>query len=521
MKLPNWGNAVMHPSEHAKLTPNKPAYVMAPSGDEVTYAQLDDISLRGARFLRSAGVLAGDHIALYMENNRQYLQIVWAAQRCGVIVTPISSHSKTPEVLHILANSDAKLFITSKKLSAAASEIKAGAPQVSHFLMVDGVSFGYSSWEAALESQMPVPVSDECAGAMMMYSSGTTGSPKGVYPKWSPDRPISYMDPGQQLIKKYFGFDQSTVFLSPAPLYHAAPLIANLVVMFSGGTSVIMERFDTEASLALIDIYQVTHSQWVPIMFIRMLKLPIETRRRFRLTSHRCAIHAAAPCPKETKLEMIKWWGEIIHEYYSSTENVGMTVLDTSQWMTHQGSVGKPLGCKLHILNDEGEELPVGDMGSVYFESAAVGFEYYKEPEKTASSTNARGWVTIGDIGYLDSEGYLFLTDRKNFMIISGGVNIYPQEVENVLIQHPKVSDVAVFGIPNAEFGEEVKAVVQPRDRADSQAALAQELIAWCKERLSGVKCPKTIDFAAELPRLENGKLYKREIAQSYQKRSL
>jgi long-chain acyl-CoA synthetase len=510
----------MHPSEHARTTPEKPAYIMAPSGEVVTYAQLDEASLRGAQFLRSVGVKAGDHIALYMENNRHYLRIVWSAQRCGVIVTPISSHSKTPEVLYILANSDAKLFVTSKKLSAAAAEIKVGAPQVAHFLMVDGLSAGYSSWEAALESQSATAVPDECAGAMMMYSSGTTGAPKGVYPKWTAGRPISYMDPGQQLIKKYFGFDQTTMFLSPAPLYHAAPLIANLVVMFSGGTSVIMERFETELSLELIDRHQVTHSQWVPIMFIRMLKLPTEVRSRFRLSSHRCAIHAAAPCPKETKLAMIKWWGEIIYEYYSSTENVGMTVLDTSQWMTHQGSVGKPLGCKLHILDDKGVERPTGEIGSVYFESAAVGFEYYKEAEKTSASTNARGWVTIGDIGYLDAEGYLYLTDRKNFMIISGGVNIYPQEVENVLIQHPKVSDVAVFGIPNAEFGEEVKAVVQPRDPAEGQIALAQELIAWCKERLSGVKCPKSIDFSAALPRLENGKLYKREIAQSYQKRS-
>jgi fatty-acyl-CoA synthase len=265
----------------------------------------------------------------------------------------------------------------------------------------------------------------------------------------------------------------------------------------------------------------VTHSQWVPIMFIRMLKLPIEVRSRYRLTSHRCAIHAAAPCPKETKLEMIDWWGEIIYEYYSSTENVGMTVLDTAQWMTHQGSVGRPLGCKLHVLDDAGVELPIGEIGNVYFESAAVGFEYYKEAEKTRSSMNAQGWVTIGDIGYLDQEGYLYLTDRKNFMIISGGVNIYPQEVENVLILHPKVSDVAVFGIPNAEFGQEVKAVVQPRDASVDRAALARELIGWCKERLSSIKCPKSIDFATTLPRLENGKLYKREIAQQYQKEAV
>jgi fatty-acyl-CoA synthase len=511
----------MHPSEHAKSTPDKPAYVMAQSGDVVTYAELDEKSLRGAQLLRSVGVGPGDHIALFMENNRHYLQIVWAAQRCGVIVTPISSHSKTPEVLYILANSDAKLFVTSQKLSATAAEIKAGAPQIANFLMVNGAEAGYASWEEAIESQAAVPVADECAGALMMYSSGTTGLPKGVYPKWSANRPISTMDPGQQLIKKYFSFDQDTVFLSPAPLYHAAPLIANVVAMFGGGTSIIMEHFDAELSLELIDKHRVTHSQWVPIMFIRMLKLPIETRRRYRLTSQRYALHAAAPCPKETKLEMIAWWGDIIYEYYSSTENVGMTVLDTAQWMTHQGSVGRPLGCKLHVLDDAGAELPVGQIGNVYFESAAVGFEYYKEPEKTASSMNAHGWVTIGDIGYLDAEGYLYLTDRKNFMIISGGVNIYPQEVENVLILHPKVSDVAVFGIPNAEFGQEVKAVVQPRDRTDNHGALALELIAWCKERLSGVKSPKSIDFMDTLPRLENGKLYKREIAERYQKRTV
>lgn len=506
----------MHPSEYAKSTPTKAAYIMAPSGEMVTYAELDERSLCGAQFLRSVGVRAGDHMALYMENNRHYFAIVWAAQRCGVIVTPISSHSKTAEVLYILGNSDAKVFVTSEKMSEAAAAVKAGAGQVTHFMMVNGTAPGYASWEEALARHEPVPITDECAGATMMYSSGTTGSPKGVYPKWLPGRPISYMEPGQHLIKKYFGFNQDTVFLSPAPLYHAAPLVANLVVMFSGGTSIIMERFDTELSLELIQQHRVTHSQWVPIMFIRMLKLPSEVRSRYHLSSHICAIHAAAPCPKETKLEMIKWWGNILHEYYSSTENVGMTVLDADQWMSHQGSVGKPLGCKLHVLDDDGRELPVGEIGNVFFESAAVGFEYYREPEKTAASTNSRGWITIGDIGYLDEEGYLYLTDRKNFMIISGGVNIYPQEVENILILHPKVSDVAVFGVPNEEFGEEVKAVVQPRDSAYEPAELAEELITFCKQHLSGVKCPKSVDFAKALPRLENGKLYKREIAQSY-----
>jgi fatty-acyl-CoA synthase len=510
----------MHPTEHAKNTPDKSAYVMSPSGTVVTYRELDARSLQGARALRRWGVKPGDHIAVFMENNAHYLQIVWAAQRSGVILTPISSHSKVPEILYILENSDAKVLVISGGMRHLAAELLERRRSVAVFAMVNGDAPGYESWDAALAREAPEPLADECAGALMMYSSGTTGAPKGVYPKWQPNRPITYMEPGQQLIKKYFGFDQDTVFLSPAPLYHAAPLVANLVVMFQGGTSVIMERFDTEESLELLQRHAVTHSQWVPIMFIRMLKLTPEERARYRFTAHRCAIHAAAPCPKEIKLKMIDWWGGILQEYYSSTENVGMTVLDTAQWLTHQGSVGKPFGCKLHILDDEGAELPVGEVGNVFFETAAVGFEYYKEPEKTRASMNPAGWVTIGDIGYLDQEGYLYLTDRKNFMIISGGVNVYPQEVENVLILHPRVADVAVFGVPNEEFGQEVKAVVQPRDAADTGAEFARELIAWCKERLSGIKCPKSIDFAASLPRLENGKLYKREIAQRYASRA-
>jgi fatty-acyl-CoA synthase len=510
----------MHPTEHAKNTPDKPAYVMSPSGTVVTYRELDARSLQGARALRRWGVNPGDHIAVFMENNAHYLQIVWAAQRSGVIVTPISSHSKVPEILYILENSDARVLIISGGMQHLAAELRERGRSVGVFAMVNGAAPGYESWGAALAREAPEPLADECAGALMMYSSGTTGQPKGVYPKWQPNRPITYMEPGQQLIKKYFGFDQDTVFLSPAPLYHAAPLVANLVVMFQGGTSVIMERFDTEESLELLERHAVTHSQWVPIMFIRMLKLTAQERARYRFAAHRCAIHAAAPCPKEIKLKMIDWWGDILHEYYSSTENVGMTVLDTAQWLAHQGSVGKPFGCKLHILDDAGAELPVGEVGNVFFETAAVGFEYYKEPEKTRASMNPAGWVTIGDIGYLDPEGYLYLTDRKNFMIISGGVNVYPQEVENVLILHPRVADVAVFGVPNEEFGQEVKAVVQPRDAADTGAEFARELIAWCKDRLSGIKCPKSIDFAASLPRLENGKLYKREIAQRYASRS-
>jgi fatty-acyl-CoA synthase len=306
------------------------------------------------------------------------------------------------------------------------------------------------------------------------------------------------------------------VYLSPAPLYHAAPLTYNTITMHLGGTSIIMERFDAERSLELIEKYQITHSQWVPIMFIRMLRLDEKFRTQFDFSSHKVAIHAAAPCPVEIKHQMIAWWGPIINEYYGSTEGMGFTALNSEQWLNHPGSVGPPLGCRIKILDDEGQELPDGEIGTVYFADRIGDFSYYGEPEKTAACISPEGWGTVGDAGYLDEDGYLYLSDRKDFMIISGGVNIYPQEIENQLIIHNAVADVAVFGIPNVEFGEEVKAVVQPIQWPADEKVVEQELLVWLREFLSPVKVPRSIDFVQELPRLDNGKLYKRYLQQQY-----
>ena len=349
----------------------------------------------------------------------------------------------------------------------------------------------------------------------MLYSSGTTGKPKGVFiPPLSDD--VDAPHPLAQSVGAAFGFSGETVYLSPAPLYHAAPLHYNMMNLFLGGTSVVMEQFDPERALALIEEHRVTHSQWVPIMFVRMLKLPEERRERYDISSMQFAIHAAAPCPIEVKERMIEWWGPVIVEYYAASEGVGLTMIDSAQWLEHRGSVGRALVGELHIVGDDGRELPPGEVGTVYFGGPQATFEYHREPDKTAESYNEQGWATTGDLGYVDEEGYLYLTDRKHFTIISGGVNVYPQEVENLLITHPRVADVAVFGVPNAEFGEEVKAVVQPQNRVDATDEVAFELIEWLRERLSSIKVPRSIDFRAELPRLDNGKLYKRHLVEEY-----
>lgn len=504
-----------HPSAHAKENPDKPAYIMGASGEVVTYGQLNDLSARGANLMRNLGLAPGDHIALLMENHAQFFAIIWAAQRAGLIFTAISSHLRPSEIAYILSNCDAKLLLTSAQLESAAIKALALIEAKFEVYSVDKNS-KFPNWSDTLTHFSAVPPTDECAGVHMLYSSGTTGHPKGVYPVWAPHRPIDHVEPGMAALRDFFQINQDSVYLSPAPLYHAAPLIFNQLVMFQGGTSIVMEKFDAEQALSLIEKHRVTIAQFVPIMFIRMLKMPPEERIRFDVSSLKKAIHAAAPCPVGVKQQMIDWWGPIIFEYYSSTENAGATLLNTEQWQSHPGSVGAPLGCVIHILDDHGNELQPGEIGEVFFENPHMNFEYYKEPGMTAETRNEKGWATVGDIGYVDKDGFLYLSDRKNFMIISGGVNIYPQEVENVLIMHPKVADVAVFGVPNEEFGEEVKAVVQPTAGVHGSSFLESELITWCREQISPVKVPRSIDFSNELPRLDNGKLYKKKIADQY-----
>jgi acyl-CoA synthetase (AMP-forming)/AMP-acid ligase II len=470
----------------------------------VTYAELAERALRGAQLFRRLGLRTGDGIAVLAENHPDTLAVFWAAQHAGLAYTAISAQFQRAEVQYILADCEAGLVVS----SATQRDKTEGSPQ-RHRIDI-------AEWRDLIAGEPAELLSDAAEGAEMLYSSGTTGRPKGV----RVTRPGAPLGTVSELFKRrvaLHGITPETVYLSTAPLYHSAPLRYNAMVHRCGGTSVVMRRFDAEASLRLIERYRVTHSQWVPTMFVRLLRLPAEVRERYDLSSHRFAVHAAAPCPVEIKRQMLDWWGPIVYEYYSGTEGNGQTAISPEEWLAHPGSVGRPMLGEVHILDEAGTELPPGEPGLVYF-SGGPRFEYFKDPEKTAGAYNDRGWSTLGDIGYLDAEGYLYLTDRISHMIISGGVNIYPREVEDVLLGHPAVEDVAVFGVPDAEFGEAVKAAVQLVRQADGSTPAVDEaeLIAFCRERLAHLKCPKSIDFHAELPRHQTGKIYKAELKRPY-----
>jgi acyl-CoA synthetase (AMP-forming)/AMP-acid ligase II len=504
----------MHPSIHARQSPEKAAYRMAGSGQVVSYAELEAGSNRLAHFFRRSGLGVGDRIALMLENHPRYFEICWAAQRAGIVYTAISSRLTAGEAAYIVDDCGASVFISSIAMTGQAAALCERMPKVHTRLMLDGTIDGYRSYESVLAGLPATPIADQSAGGDMLYSSGTTGRPKGVFvPPESTD--IAFVSALLRVCMGPFGMGEDTVYLSPGPLYHAAPLRFAMAVMRLGGTVVVMEHFDAAEFLALVESHRVTHTQVVPTMFVRMLKLPAAQRLAHDLSTLRCAVHAAAPCPVPVKQQMIDWWGPIVWEYYAGTEGMGMTLVNSAEWLAHKGTVGRAVVGVLHICDDDGEELPVGQTGGVYF-SDGKAFEYHNDPERTAAGRNARGWTTLGDIGHMDAEGYLYLSDRKAHMIISGGVNIYPQEAENLLVTHPKVLDVAVFGVPNEEFGEEVKAVVQPRDMAEAGKALEHELIAFCREQLSAIKCPRSIDFMAELPRHPTGKLYKRLLRERY-----
>ena len=504
----------MHPGAHTRTTADNLAYVMASDGTAVSYRALDAASNRCAQLFRARGLRVGDGIAIMLENHPRYFEAAWGAQRSGLYYTAMSTRLTAGEAEYIVNDCDAQVLVTSKAMADVAARLVECTPNVHTRLMIDGVAPGFESFEAAVATQPSRPVADEVEGADLLYSSGTTGRPKGVKLGLKRD-PLGTPNALFLLAKALYDMSADVVYLSPAPLYHAAPLRFCLTVQRNGGTCVVMEHFDAEEFLRLIERYRVTHTQVVPTMFIRMLKLPEAVRRKYDLSSLRVAIHAAAPCPVPVKEQMIEWWGPVIKEYYAGTEGNGFCAIDSADWLAHRGSVGRALLGKIHILDDDGTELPPGEPGTIYFEGGNA-FEYHKDPDKTAASRTAHGWSTLGDIGYVDGEGYLYLTDRKANMIISGGVNIYPQEAENLLVTHPKVHDVAVFGVPNPDFGEEVKAVVQPVDMRDAGPALAEELIAFCREHLSPIKCPRSIDFEAELPRHPTGKLYKRLLKDRY-----
>ncbi|MEH6685132.1 MAG: acyl-CoA synthetase [Qipengyuania sp.] len=506
----------MHPITHAQTRPDHPAMIMAGSGQTVTFSEMDAYANRFAQLLRARGLKRGDHFAVLMENNVHYLQVVWGSQRAGTMMVPISTRLTAPEICYILKDAGAKFLLTSTRYAEAIEGIRDECADLP-LLIVDGE--GEEDYEAALAAQPAEPIADQAPGQYMLYSSGTTGRPKGVKPAPPEDDDILATNPLMGLAVMGAGMpaDGSMVYLSPAPLYHAAPIGWCTTAQRLGGTVVVMEKFDPEHALETIEKYKITDSQWVPTHFVRMLKLDPEVRTRYDLSSHQRALHAAAPCPVPIKREMIEWWGPIINEYYAGSEGVGMTLIKAEDWLTHPGSVGKAIHGTLHVCDAEGEEVPVGQDGLLYFENDLIP-TYHNDPEKTREAMHPKGWMTLGDIGHVDEDGFLYLTDRKSHMIISGGVNIYPQEIENLLVTHDKVMDAAVIGAPCPDFGEKVVAVVQPIDMAEAGDALEAELRDFLAPSLSKIKMPKLFEFRAQLPREANGKLYKRELRDEFQK---
>ncbi|UYH54663.1 acyl-CoA synthetase [Qipengyuania sp. SS22] len=505
----------MHPITHAQTRPDHPAMIMAGSGQTVTFAEMDAYANRFAQLLRARGLKRGDHFAVLMENNVHYLQVVWGSQRAGTMMVPISTRLTAPEICYILKDAGAKFLLTSTRYAEVIEGIRDECADLP-LLIVDGE--GEEDYEAALAAQPAEPIPDQAPGQYMLYSSGTTGRPKGVKPAPPGDDDILATNPlmGLAIMGAGMPADGSMVYLSPAPLYHAAPIGWCTTAQRLGGTVVVMEKFDPEHALETIEKYKVTDSQWVPTHFVRMLKLDPEVRTRYDLSSHQRALHAAAPCPVPIKREMIEWWGPIINEYYAGSEGVGMTLIKAEDWLTHPGSVGKAIHGTLHVCDAEGEEVPAGQDGLLYFENDQIP-TYHNDPEKTREAMHPKGWMTLGDIGHVDEDGFLYLTDRKSHMIISGGVNIYPQEIENLLVTHDKVMDAAVIGAPCPDFGEKVVAVVQPLDMAEAGDALEAELRDFLAPSLSKIKMPKLFEFRAQLPREANGKLYKRELRDEFQ----
>ncbi len=505
----------MHPSIHAKSVPDKPALIIEPGGETISYAALEANSNRVAHFLRGAGLAIGDTVAICMDNRARYFDVIWGAQRSGLIAVSISSRLTAPEIAYILEDSGARLLIASEYIGdAALDRIAADRPDVARYL-VGAARGGWHDLDQALAGQPDTPIADERAGTDMLYSSGTTGKPKGIRLQLPENSDI--LDPGSltQLAQAAFGFGSQSVYMSPAPLYHAAPLRWCMAVHRLGGTVICMAKFDPEEALHLIQKYRANAGQWVPTHFVRMLKLPEAVRAAYDVSSVACAVHAAAPCPVPIKQAMIDWWGPVLKEYYAGTEGHGFTFIDSQQWLAHKGSVGRPLLGILHICDEAGKEVPPRTEGTVYFENETL-FTYHNDPAKTAESRSPQGWATIGDVGWVDEEGYLYLTDRKSFMIISGGVNVYPQEIENLLIAHEEVADAAVIGAPDDDLGERVVAVVQPLDPGAGEDALRARLSAYLRGQLSGAKLPRQIDFREALPRHATGKLYKRLLRDEY-----
>jgi long-chain acyl-CoA synthetase len=496
----------VHLSEIAAAAPDKPAVLTADGGRALTYGALDRRSRQVSRLLASLGVQTGDHVALLLTNEPEYFEVAWGAQRRGTYWTPVNWHLTADEARYIIRDCGARVLFASPETAEVAALVAADEPGLAVF--VTGSS-PLGNYEAAIAAQSTEPIDDEVDGAVSFYSSGTTGRPKGIKPQHA-FPPFGSPATLPMLMSAVFGFGPDSVYLCPAPLYHAAPNNFSLGTHRLGGTVVLMDRFDPAGCLRAIQAHRVSHVQFVPTHFVRMLKLPGEQRLGFDVSSLRTVVHAGAPCPADVKRQMIEWLGPCLVEYYAGSEANGITIIDSADWLAHPGSVGRPIGTAVHIVGEDGAEVPAGEDGLIYFESQP--FEYLGDPAKTASALDDRGWSTLGDIGHVDAEGYLYLSDRRTDLIISGGVNIYPAEIEEALISHPAVDDVAVIGVPDPEMGQQVLAVVQLTRQGTGSADLAAELIEHCRTRLASFKCPRKVEFVAELPRLPTGKLLRRQL---------
>jgi long-chain acyl-CoA synthetase len=496
----------LYPPSIARERPDALAYVMAASGRSLTYGELDMQSNQLAHRWREYGIRSGDTVVIAMENNLDWPVVVAAGMRTGLYVTPVNWHLQAAELSSLVSESRPAVVVTSAGLAATVADALESAGHDALLQCVDHdvralKVLGFEHLGSALQGRPTTPVSDELLGARVLFSGGTTGRPKAfrqalleVHPENAPPR-----HPG--LVDK-LAIDADTVLLSPAPNYHAAPFTFQLITLAAGGTIICMEKFDAEAALAAIEKYRVTHSQWVPTMLVRLLN--IADRTRYDTASHTVAFTSGAPCSIDIKSEIDRWWGPILHEYYGASEGYGHTYIAPDEARTHPGSVGRPLGAaRVHITDPNGVELPAGQVGTVWFEPKAD-----QSYANTADTADARGWKQMGDLGYLDDDGFLYLVGRAGFMIISGGVNIYPDEIEAVLVSHPGVLDAAVIGVPDAEFGERVKAVVELQDAAVSEA----DLIQFCRDRLAHYKTPRIVEFTTGLPRLPTGKLNKRVL---------
>ena len=500
-----------HLSKVARARPDAVAAIFPGSGQALSFADLDAAANRAAHAMRAIGLRRGDCIALSITNRPEWLAAVLGAQRIGLYYVLLSTKMSADDLAYVVADSQAQALVISDGCFALTAETSLrglSAPVFGLDLALDGVA----DW-ASLTAGQPATLPDQpSCGAVMLYSSGTTGRPKGVR-KPLPDRAFDAADPATVGVARGYGLGEGSVLYSPSPLYHAAPHRYVTAALHSGATVVLPERFDAGEALVDLQAHQCTHGLWVPTMFHRMLRLPASVRQAADLSSQRYAIHGAAPCPQHVKRAMIDWWGPILDEYYSGSEGVGFVRISSQEWLAHPGSVGR--AANAHVLGPDGGVLPAGAVGDIYF-SGDNGFEYWRDPAKTAGAQSPQGWRTYGDIGYLDVDGYLYLTDRRHFTIISGGVNIYPQEIEAVLLEHPSVRDAAVIGAPSEDLGQAAMAVVELVSGVAADASTAEALLGFVRARLGPVKTPKRLVFEAELPRHDTGKLFKQDLLRKF-----